>query len=123
MFQNAGHLSFTLCIYSFLGRGFVGVGRASLPHMGVGRGPIGPSGPMSPIAAPFSLASAASISEESPIVPGKPTKVEVKIEIVKYEFFQSPLIVILDHFKQVNTLYVICSIYNGQRLGSVRYTF
>ncbi|CAM4545268.1 unnamed protein product [Leuciscus chuanchicus] len=68
---------------SFLGRGFVGVGRAALPHMGVGRGPIGPSGPMSPIPAPFSLASAASISEEAPIVPGTPTKVEVKIEIVK----------------------------------------
>jgi len=106
----------TLCTYSFLGRGFVGVGRAALPPMGVGRGPIGPSGPMSPIAAPSSLAPASSISEEALIVPGTPPKVEVKIETVKYEFFQSPLIVISDHFKQVNTLFVICSIYNVQRL-------
>uniref|UniRef100_A0A8C1F0U8 Piwi-like protein 2 n=1 Tax=Cyprinus carpio carpio TaxID=630221 RepID=A0A8C1F0U8_CYPCA len=68
---------------SVLGRGFVGVGRAALPPMSVGRGPIGPSGPVSPVAAPFSLQSAASVSEEAPVLPGTPPKVEVKIETVK----------------------------------------
>ncbi|XP_016428322.1 piwi-like protein 2 isoform X2 [Sinocyclocheilus rhinocerous] len=68
---------------SFLGRGFVGVGRAALPHMSVGRGPIGSSGPVSPIAAPLSLSSATSISEDAPVPPGTPPKVEVKIETVK----------------------------------------
>nr|AFP96783.1 piwi-like 2 [tetraploid red crucian carp x Cyprinus carpio] len=68
---------------SVLGRGFVGVGRAALPHMSVGRGPIGPSGPVSPVDAPFSLQSAASISEEAPVPPGTPPKVEVKMETVK----------------------------------------
>ncbi|RXN37466.1 piwi 2 [Labeo rohita] len=64
---------------SFLGRGFVGVGRAALPHMSVSRGPIGP---VSPIPVPFSLPSATSVSEEAPIPPGTPPKVEVKIETV-----------------------------------------
>ncbi|XP_016359951.1 piwi-like protein 2 isoform X2 [Sinocyclocheilus anshuiensis] len=68
---------------SFLGRGFVGVGRAALPHMSVGHGPIGSSGPVSPIAAPLSLPSATSISEDAPVPPGTPPKVEVKIETVK----------------------------------------
>uniref|UniRef100_A0A672JY51 Piwi-like protein 2 n=1 Tax=Sinocyclocheilus grahami TaxID=75366 RepID=A0A672JY51_SINGR len=68
---------------SFLGRGFVGVGRAALPHMSVGRGPIGSLGPVSPIAAPLSLSSATSISEDAPVPPGTPPKVEVKIETVK----------------------------------------
>uniref|UniRef100_A0A671QCY3 Piwi-like protein 2 n=1 Tax=Sinocyclocheilus anshuiensis TaxID=1608454 RepID=A0A671QCY3_9TELE len=66
--------------------GFVGVGRAALPHMSVGHGPIGSSGPVSPIAAPLSLPSATSISEDAPVPPGTPPKVEVKIETVKYEF-------------------------------------
>lgn len=86
MHQNAGHLSFALCGYSFLGRGFVGVGRAALPHMAVGRGPISPSGLMSPIATPLSLPSAAPVSEEALVPPGTSPKVEVKIETVKYEF-------------------------------------
>uniref|UniRef100_A0A673H5A1 Piwi-like protein 2 n=1 Tax=Sinocyclocheilus rhinocerous TaxID=307959 RepID=A0A673H5A1_9TELE len=70
------NLSFALCACSFLGRGFVGVGRAALPHMSVGRGPIGSSGPVSPIAAPLSLSSATSISEDAPVPPGTPPKVE-----------------------------------------------
>uniref|UniRef100_A0A672JY41 Piwi-like protein 2 n=1 Tax=Sinocyclocheilus grahami TaxID=75366 RepID=A0A672JY41_SINGR len=70
------NLSFALCACSFLGRGFVGVGRAALPHMSVGRGPIGSLGPVSPIAAPLSLSSATSISEDAPVPPGTPPKVE-----------------------------------------------
>uniref|UniRef100_A0A671Q728 Piwi-like protein 2 n=1 Tax=Sinocyclocheilus anshuiensis TaxID=1608454 RepID=A0A671Q728_9TELE len=65
--------NFALCACSFLGRGFVGVGRAALPHMS----------PVSPIAAPLSLPSATSISEDAPVPPGTPPKVEVKIETVK----------------------------------------
>uniref|UniRef100_A0A8C2I185 Piwi-like protein 2 n=1 Tax=Cyprinus carpio TaxID=7962 RepID=A0A8C2I185_CYPCA len=76
-------MRFAVCVCSVLGRGFVGVGRAALPPMSVGRGPIGPSGPVSPVAAPFSLQSAASVSEEAPVLPGTPPKVEVKIETVK----------------------------------------
>lgn len=86
MFQNIGNLTFTSCGYSFLGRGFTGFGRAAMPHMSVGRGPIGPSSPSPCIAAPFSLASAFSASEDAPVPPGTPPKVEVKIETVKYEF-------------------------------------
>uniref|UniRef100_A0A671PUD1 Piwi-like protein 2 n=1 Tax=Sinocyclocheilus anshuiensis TaxID=1608454 RepID=A0A671PUD1_9TELE len=52
-------MSFALCGCSVLGRGFVGVGRAALPHMSVGRRPI------------------------APVPPGTPPKVEVKIEKVK----------------------------------------
>lgn len=89
MHQNADTLSFSLCGCSFLGRGFVGVGRAALPHMSVGRGPIGP---VSPIPVPFSLPSATSVSEEAPIPPGTPPKVEVKIETVKYVFSFSSLL-------------------------------
>uniref|UniRef100_A0A673H3V5 Piwi-like protein 2 n=1 Tax=Sinocyclocheilus rhinocerous TaxID=307959 RepID=A0A673H3V5_9TELE len=58
--KNKCNLSFALCACSFLGRGFVGVGRAALPHMSVGRGPI-----------------------DAPVPPGTPPKVEVKIETVK----------------------------------------
>ncbi len=54
--------------------------------MSVGRGPIVPSGPVSPGAAPVSLHSAASVSEEAPRPPGTPPNVEVKIETVKYEY-------------------------------------
>uniref|UniRef100_A0A8C1HX52 Piwi-like protein 2 n=1 Tax=Cyprinus carpio carpio TaxID=630221 RepID=A0A8C1HX52_CYPCA len=53
-------MRFAVCVCSVLGRGFVGVGRAALPPMSVGRGPI-----------------------EAPVLPGTPPKVEVKIETVK----------------------------------------
>ncbi|XP_051547621.1 piwi-like protein 2 [Myxocyprinus asiaticus] len=68
---------------SFLGRGFVGVDRAVLPHMGVGRGPTAPLGPVSPIATPLSLPATPSVSEDAPVPQGTPPKVEVKMETVK----------------------------------------
>lgn len=72
----------TMETMGFLGRGFVGVGRTALPHIGVGRGPTSPPGHMSPITTPLSLSAAPSISEDVPAPPGTPPKVEVTIETV-----------------------------------------
>ncbi|TRY98701.1 hypothetical protein DNTS_018328 [Danionella cerebrum] len=67
---------------SFMGRGFAGFGRAAMPQMTVGRGPISSSHPVPHFAAPFS-SSTPLVSEDAPIPPETAPKVEVKIETVK----------------------------------------
>nr|XP_055054548.1 piwi-like protein 2 [Misgurnus anguillicaudatus]XP_055054549.1 piwi-like protein 2 [Misgurnus anguillicaudatus]XP_055054550.1 piwi-like protein 2 [Misgurnus anguillicaudatus] len=69
---------------SFVGRGFAGLGRTALPHMGVGRGPTSPLGLVSPIIAPSYMSTVPSVSEDAPAPPGTPPKAEAKPETVGF---------------------------------------